>query len=134
MPFPSNGHFRFAKLFSRDRQGRVINHSFASAPHSLLQCTIAFPYSTDIPLSFNALFTPSIPPVFGLILSLTPLTSDHTILFTNRSSSFSSYVQTISIHTALFDQPTFVTPVLLCTGLLTFSYHTHSLYTPLQHS
>ena len=50
----------------------------------------SFFLALNIPLSFNALFTLSLHPVIGLPLSLIPLISNPTNLFTNRSSSIPS--------------------------------------------
>ena len=83
----SKGHTRCARTSSKGRQSCVITHAFTTVLHSLLSCTIILPYSTAILLSFNSLFTPSILPVRGLPLNLTPLTLDSTILFTNRFCS-----------------------------------------------
>ena len=46
--------------------------------HSLPSPTNILPCSTDIPLPFSTLSTPSIHPVHGLPLNLMPLTSEHT--------------------------------------------------------
>ena len=81
----SKDHIRCVSTFSKDCQGRIITHAFTIALHSFLSCTIILPCSTNIPLSFNALFTPSIHRVQGL-----PLTSDPTILYANQSSSILS--------------------------------------------
>ena len=86
----SKGHTRWVRISSRHHQGRIINHTFTTAFHALLSCIIILPCSTDIPLSFNTPFTPSIHPILDLPLNLTPLTSDHTIFFTNRSSTILS--------------------------------------------
>ena len=59
------GHTRCARTSSKDHQGHVITHVFTTVLHSLLSLRIILPCSTDIPLSFSTLFTPSIHPVSG---------------------------------------------------------------------
>ena len=61
-----------------------INHTIATALHSLLSLSIILSCFTDIPLSFKGLFTLSIHLIRRLPLNLTPLTSNTTILFINR--------------------------------------------------
>ena len=80
---------------SRGHHSRVISHAFTSALHLLISRTIILPCSTDIPFSFNALFTLSIHP----FLSTSHL-SHQILLFSlpTGPSPFSPYVQTTSTH------------------------------------
>ena len=94
------GHTRCVRTSSRGRQGRVFNHAFTTAYHSLPSSTIIFSCSTNIPLSFNTPFTSFIHQFHSFPLNLTSPTSDLTILFTNRSSILSmclSHLNTLDI-------------------------------------
>ena len=99
------------------RQGlscRIINHAFTTALHSLPPLSIILPCSTNIPLSFNALQTvhpsrswPSSQPHFSHIRSY----------FSFHQSAFlhSLHVSKPPQYTALLNQPTLITLVLLHT-------------------
>ena len=54
LPDMIQGPYQMCETLSKSRQGCVINHTFITALHSLLSCTIILPCS-DIPLSFKTL-------------------------------------------------------------------------------
>ena len=114
MPSPSlhliwsKHHTSSVWISSRGCQGHIINHAFTTALHSLI-----LPYSTDILLSFNTLFTPSIHPAHELLLNLTTLTLKPTILFTILSSFILSMCPNhLNTHCSAPPANYLVTPVL----------------------
>ena len=100
--------------------------------------TIIFLSSTNIVLSFNALFTLSIYPIHAFSLSLTPFTSDPTILFTNRSSSnlsmcpnylntllcsISKLVTLVLLYISFLTQSICITPYILLRYIVSITFH-----------
>ena len=136
MPSPSphliwsKSHNRCTRTSSKGRQGSVTNHELTTVLHLLLLCTIILPCSTDIPLSSNTFFTPSIHPVH--YLTSPPHTSHlsrRILLFS--SINWSSFILSMcsnQLDTLCSTRPvnSLVTSVLLWI----FSLFTQSIYVP----
>ena len=116
---------------SMGHQGCTISHAFTTALHSPRLHTIILSNSTNIPPSFNDLFTLSIHSDHGLPLNLTSLTSDPTILF-NNWFPFILPICPNHLHTLYSTRPTNASSPLhlLISHSIHARYFTHGPQTP----